>query len=262
MKKILYLILILAGGGVWAQTITPQVINSAGMHRVASNGLSLTDNVGEPFTTTIGNNPVVTQGFIQPLSFVAPGFTVDVFVTDVTCTKKNDGKISTAITSTAGKYDVKYIWTPTVVCPGQNCSSIDSLEAGTYSLSVVVSYTPMANLVKSDTLKNLKINKASLKVVDENGPCRIKVFSGISANGDGINDFLYIENITEFPNNRLTVYNRWGAQLYDQKNYDNLTKIWPTADDLSKIVPSTYFYILDLGDGSKPIKGWIEVIKN
>jgi gliding motility-associated-like protein len=88
------------------------------------------------------------------------------------------------------------------------------------------------------------------------------VFTGITMNGDGLNDVLFIENISEFPNNRLTVYNRWGTQLYDQQKYDNLTNAWPTADDANKLVSSTYFYVLDLGDGSKPLKGWIELIKN
>jgi gliding motility-associated-like protein len=38
---------------------------------------------------------------------------------------------------------------------------------------------------------------------------------GISPNGDGINDMLYIKGLANFPNASLTVFNRWGQIVYE-----------------------------------------------
>jgi gliding motility-associated-like protein len=155
----------------------------------------------------------------------------------------------------AVNYQVTYSWTPTSTCTA-NCDSLVNLMAQTYTVNVFITYTNSVGSVKNDT-----INKV-ITVAGSNELCRIKIFNGISANGDGQNDVFTIENIEEFPNNHLTIFNRWGAQLADIKGYNTTTNSWPTKDKLANLLPSTYFYILDLGDGSKPIKGWLELIKN
>ncbi len=260
MKLIAYLLLLIGCLQLSAQTISPQVINSAGSSRILSGtGITVDDNVGEPFTETLGSagTPVITQGFIQPLNYQAANFVPAITVNHLTCTDRKDGRISVAITAAIKNYSITYIWTPTVNCPAANCTAIDSLNAGTYTLLAIANYTTLTNTAKTDTIAD-----TVLVVRDDNGPCKIKVFTGVSINGDGQNDHLYIENITLYPNNRVTVYNRWGTQLYDQRGYDNTSKFWPGDDEQSKLVPSTYFYVLDLGNGSKPIKGWVELIKN
>ena len=99
-------------------------------------------------------------------------------------------------------------------------------------------------------------------ITDVNGPCKVNLFNAITPNGDGTNDAFFIENITEFPNNRVTIYNRWGQQIADIRGYDNVTKFWPAKDETSKLISTTYFYIIELGDNSAPIKGWVEVLKD
>ena len=266
MKFLSYLFLVL-GSGLFAQSISPQVINAAGGVRPLGNaGATLSDNVGEPLTDMLGpsSNAIITQGFLQPEVVATQNFTITLFKTDVSCADKDDGSISTVFnTPPPPGYQVSYIWTPTVVCPGKNCPSIDSLRAGTYGLTVLVKYTTLAGVQKTDSVKiaPTNTNAKSTTVTDLNGPCKVKIYTGVNING-GNNGHLHIDNISEFPNNRLTIYNRWGAQLYDEKGYDNTSKFWPAKDDLDKLQASTYFYVLDLGDGSKPIKGWVELVKN
>jgi gliding motility-associated-like protein len=43
----------------------------------------------------------------------------------------------------------------------------------------------------------------------------------ITANGDGSNDVLYIEDIAKFTDNEVIVIDRWGKEVFRQKNYDN-----------------------------------------
>lgn len=43
----------------------------------------------------------------------------------------------------------------------------------------------------------------------------------ITPNNDGWNDFLIIKNADKYPNNVLTIFNRWGKIVFKQTNYDN-----------------------------------------
>jgi gliding motility-associated-like protein len=240
---------------IGAQTITPQVINSAGGNWTLPNGITVSDNIGEPFVTTISNsNNMITQGFLQNF-VVANVFSVSIIKNDVTCSDKNDGNISTAITTNLSSFSTQYTWTPQSVCPLNNCSSVDSLKAGTYTLVTQITFT--IGQTQYDTLITSQVT-----INDQNGPCKVKIYSGVTPNGDGNNDVFTIDNISEFPKNHLLIYNRWGRLVYEANGYDNITKFWPTKEESGNLSSTTYFYLLDLGDGSPVIKNWIEVLKN
>lgn len=81
----------------------------------------------------------------------------------------------------------------------------------------------------------------------------------VTPNGDGKNDFFIVRGIKEkYPNSALYVYNRWGNEVYQSKNYQNT---WG-ASGLSE---GTYYYILDLNDvaagTTKKYKGWVMIIR-
>ena len=88
----------------------------------------------------------------------------------------------------------------------------------------------------------------------------------LSPNNDGFNDRWVIEGIENYPNNEVTIYNRWGNIIFKANGYDNQQKVW---DGLAKeglimgknVVPSgSYYYVLNLGNGEKPISGYIALI--
>lgn len=91
--------------------------------------------------------------------------------------------------------------------------------------------------------------------------CEVFVPQGISPNGDGVNDLLIIPQIDEFPDNSILIFNRWGNKVFAKEPYDNswqgqaTENIVINGDD--KLPAGTYFYIFDLGDGSKPLTGYI-----
>jgi gliding motility-associated-like protein len=244
--------------GCAGQTITPSVINSAGMHRVGANGISLTDNVGEPFTSTIGNaNFLITQGFLQPGFAPRSGITGTLVKgSDITCKgRSNQAHIYVDLNTPANitAYTTEYLWSTPGRC--KSCKRIDTLTAGEYSVRVAITYTTAEGVRSVDTLDipSVTINEAS--------GC-IKPFTGVTPNNDGANDVWFIENITEFPKNKVVVFNRWGVAVFETNGYDNKTKAFPPPDILNKLPASTYFYIIDLGDGSTPIKGWLELFKS
>lgn len=264
MKKILCFIL-LAGLKAGSQTLTPQVINAAGNHsQLGASNVYITDNVGEPFTEMHSNatlSMMISQGFLQPGNVSPGGFQPLLLVNQPKCADRfDDASISVAINATVSKYTVRqYIWSSTAkpVCPANTCSSVYSLNPGSYNVRIVVDYTTQTGMVKTDTL-----NEGPVSIVAGNEVCRVKIYNAVTPNKDGVNDFWTIEGITEFPNNEVTIYNRWGDQMAKFKGYDNAVKSWPNTNDLFFLVSSTYFYVIDLKDGGPVIKGWVEVIKS
>ncbi|MFQ6603869.1 gliding motility-associated C-terminal domain-containing protein, partial [Flavobacterium sp. C3NV] len=51
--------------------------------------------------------------------------------------------------------------------------------------------------------------------------CDVKVYNGISANGDGKNDYFDIEGATTFADNKLEIFNSWGSLVFETANYGN-----------------------------------------
>jgi len=85
----------------------------------------------------------------------------------------------------------------------------------------------------------------------------LTVYNGLSPNGDGKNDAFLIEGIENYPDNQVSIFNRWGNRVLVMDGYKNeWTGTWTT----STILPDgTYFYIIDLGDGSDVLKGFLEL---
>ncbi len=84
------------------------------------------------------------------------------------------------------------------------------------------------------------------------------VFNQISPNGDGINDFLNINCILDFPGNSFQVFDRYGNEVFAMQNYNNS---FNGEGDNGTLPKGTYFYVLDLGDGSEVARGWIQIIR-
>lgn len=78
--------------------------------------------------------------------------------------------------------------------------------------------------------------------------------TGFSPNGDGDNDNYVIQDIDQYPNNTFTVVNRWGAEVYSASPYNNE---WDGTRNGNALPDGTYFFVLDLGDGSSPRSGFI-----
>ncbi|MEQ8474152.1 MAG: gliding motility-associated C-terminal domain-containing protein, partial [Marinoscillum sp.] len=93
----------------------------------------------------------------------------------------------------------------------------------------------------------------------------LKVYNGISANGDGKNDFMIIDCIDYFPNNHMTVYNRDGTLVYEADGYNNLDVRFDGTGNVGrtglKLPIGTYFYFIDKGDGSPVINGYLELVR-
>ncbi|MFD2718062.1 gliding motility-associated C-terminal domain-containing protein [Hymenobacter monticola] len=78
-------------------------------------------------------------------------------------------------------------------------------------------------------------------------------YNVITPNGDGQNDVFTVENVERYPHTDLTVYNRWGRQVYHSANYGNTYG----GEGASAGV---YYYRCQLANGTA-YKGWFEIVR-
>ena len=99
----------------------------------------------------------------------------------------------------------------------------------------------------------------------DNDNCNVVPSIGFSPNGDGENEFWYIEGIEGFQDNNVKVFNRWGNMIFDREGYDNEEVTWVGQSEGalvlmgSEVPDGTYFYLVDLKDGEKPLRGYVIV---
>jgi gliding motility-associated-like protein len=114
---------------------------------------------------------------------------------------------------------------------------------------------------------NSCIDSAAINMVASNPEkCGLIVPSGFTPNGDGINDLFYIKGLGDYPDNELTIFNRWGETVYQTSNYKNDWNGKPTKNTLlggnDGIVPNdTYFYILTTKANNKTVSGYVYITK-
>ncbi|MEQ6117978.1 gliding motility-associated C-terminal domain-containing protein, partial [Reichenbachiella sp. MALMAid0571] len=87
-----------------------------------------------------------------------------------------------------------------------------------------------------------------------------------SPNGDGVDDMWMLPGLENYPSNRVTIYNRNGNKVSEIEGYNNSDRAWDGRATEGLVlnsgngVPSgTYFYVIDLGDGSSIIKGFVVI---
>ncbi len=142
--------------------------------------------------------------------------------------------------------------------------SLGPSEMATLTLSVLVldvnDYLNTASLVFVDQVDlNMANDRAEATVT----PSCLNIYSEFSPNGDGSNEFFKIDCISKFPSNTLKIFNRWGNLVFEATGYANdwegISNGRAVVNKSEKLPSGTYFYVLDLGDGSKPIADWLYI---
>ncbi|WP_291868715.1 BspA family leucine-rich repeat surface protein [Maribacter sp.] len=90
---------------------------------------------------------------------------------------------------------------------------------------------------------------------------------GFSPDGDGINDYWHIENIQYYPENIVTIYNRWGDTVFRIENYDNGSSVFQGDANLKtkmgagRLPSGTYFFNIQIEGESilKKTKGYVVI---
>ncbi|MEO2109616.1 MAG: Ig-like domain-containing protein, partial [Leeuwenhoekiella sp.] len=84
----------------------------------------------------------------------------------------------------------------------------------------------------------------------------IVIYNVMTPNGDGLNDIFMIENIDDYPDNKVQIFNRWGVEVYSTEGYsidnDNVFRGFSdgraTVRRGERLPTGTYYYIIEYAD--------------
>lgn len=220
-------------------SLTPVLIGSTGNFSIAGN-MMLSASTGEPaVTTAVAPTLILTQGFQQPSANGALALNAALVFSNISCAGANDGVAS--VTATGGSGPYQYTWSSSL---NDSLATNDSLVPGSYTVTV----TDAGGLTVTQ----------SFSISDGSGICGIHVYSGLTPNGDGHNDAWVIDYIDLFQPNSVTIYNRWGVEVWREEDYNNTTVVWTGNDQSGAALPDgTYFYVIEVG--GKIMKDWVEL---
>ncbi|MEI6866293.1 gliding motility-associated C-terminal domain-containing protein [Flavicella sp.] len=96
--------------------------------------------------------------------------------------------------------------------------------------------------------------------VEDSEDCLV-IYNEFSPNGDGIGDTFTIGCIDSYPNNTVEIYNRWGEKVFKatgyQNDWDGTNTEGASIGGSEELPVGVYYYVINLGDGSKPKAGWL-----
>ncbi len=183
----------------------------------------------------------VTVNVVGPGSFdaVADADTVTVDKSTLIDVFANDTGVIGDSAIISGPYQGSASWGPGGIdysAPG---------TAGSDSLTYVVCSFTCSNIC--DT--------ALVRIKIEEGIPELFIPNGVSADGDGKNDVWRIRGLEAYPEASVTIYNRWGDEVFSADPYQN---DWKGQSKSGEVLEGTYFYVLDLGGDEGKKTGFIE----
>lgn len=151
-----------------------------------------------------------------------------------------------------------------------NLTIISQPANGTASVSGnSITYTPNSGFFGTETLTYQLCSPICPTICDTavvtiivNQVTPLIIMSGMSPNGDGKNDVFIIQGLENYPNNRLSIINRWGDLVFEAAPYNN---DWGGNANVGIVITEnvcpdgSYFYVFIPEPGATPIKGAIEL---
>ncbi|WP_425390567.1 MBG domain-containing protein [Ekhidna sp.] len=142
------------------------------------------------------------------------------------------------------------------------------VEASTTVSGVDVSGLSDGDITLTVTLTDVSGNKGEPVSDKITKDTEVNIPQGFSPNGDGIDDNWIIPGIEDYPENRVTIYNRYGKKVWSIEGYNNTSRSWASTSNASGVIGSnnlpdgTYFYILEFpNSGRKSESGYVIIKK-
>lgn len=147
-------------------------------------------------------------------------------------------------TATGGAGVYTYAWTISTG-PGQLTSTTGA------TADVTMDGSTLFLLTVTDQCGNIGTEEVNINVFAN---CEVQEFNVITPNGDDKNQKLVFKNVEFYPNNKLSIFNRWGKEVFVADGYKN---DWEGGD----LSAGTYYYSLDLGNGEPARSGFFKLIR-
>jgi gliding motility-associated-like protein len=102
----------------------------------------------------------------------------------------------------------------------------------------------------TDSIRILPCSENALKELVPNA---------FTPNNDNDNDTWRIDILVNYPDASVSIFNRWGQAVYKTDKYPS--QGWDGTSSGRPLPMDTYFYIIDLKNGTKPILGSLNLIR-
>ena len=217
--------------------------NSTGVTYNWNPNISSTSNANNlipgSYTVTVSNDDLceddTTLIISQPLPII-------VAMVDSLGSECGEANGSLSVNASGGLGGFSYSWSNGITGP-----SISGIDAGNYTVTVTDNSGCSVNQV---------FDLGCTPLVP------IVVPQLITPNNDGKNDLWIIQNVEQYPDMKVWVYNRWGNLVYQSQPYqNNWNGYYTEGGNVNGPLPaSTYFYLIDTMKKSQdPIKGYLEI---
>jgi large repetitive protein len=141
-----------------------------------------------------------------------------------------------------------YFWDWNFDDPGSGGANTSDIPSPFHSFSAENIYYVTLIVTSDFGCKDTAVHK--VEVIDD-----VLQFENIfTPNNDGFNDVFEIKNVEKYPDNKLTIFNRWGDKVFDAYHYRNTWNAEGVSDGV-------YYYIFDSGIGDKPVEGTVTILR-
>jgi gliding motility-associated-like protein len=164
--------------------------------------------------------------------------------------------------------------TDTTYCSNATPVDITASGIGTFSwydnnnnvLGIGSTFTPILTVGTttynvSQTVNGCEGPTSSVVVIVED--CGIIVPTAFTPDNDNTNDFWMLENIDQiYPKNVVTIFNRWGNQIYQSKAGQYESTPWDGNFNEQQMPVGSYYYIIEYNDNNtENTTGIVSIIK-
>ena len=127
-----------------------------------------------------------------------------------------------------------------------------------------ITYTPETSFTGKDTIfyiiqdtGNPAYKGTGQIIIDIVEIIELFIPTGISPNGDGVNEYLIIDGLQYLSENVIRIYNRWGEEVYSSSPYQN---DWNGKNNEGMPLPDgTYFYVVTSKNIQNNYSGYVVI---
>ncbi|RYY18682.1 MAG: gliding motility-associated C-terminal domain-containing protein, partial [Sphingobacteriaceae bacterium] len=207
-------------------------VTAAGLFSPAAAGVGV-HPIKYVFTTESGCADSVTQNIVvNPTPTVDAGINKRVHIGEsVTLTPKATGN------------NLTYRWTPATGLNNPNIARPVATPSDDITYRLTVTSADSCSATDTVSVRILKL------------PIIPNTFT---PNSDGVNDVWNIQNLDRYPECIMDIYNRYGMLMFHSTGYGTA---WDGRYKGEQVPVGTYYYVLNLKDGTKNYGGYVTIIR-
>jgi gliding motility-associated-like protein len=193
-------------------------------------------------TSTTTYTLIASDGICKDTTQVTVTVLPPIPLTTITPVTVNSGQTVTLTASGASTY----FWEPTASLYNPTSATPEAYPNVTTTYTVYATGPGPSFCQMTDTVEVIVKNDSDLVF-----------YNTFTPNNDGINDTWYIGNIFLYPNSTVTIFNRYGKQVYFAYGYSNQ---WDGTSLGANLPDATYYYVVTTGTG-RSYRGSVTILR-